>query len=162
MSSVSRTSIGPNGQPIGLADVAPELAAAQAAFQRVAYPGKVDLVTRELVRILSGRLAHCTICRNLRLNAAIKRGFDESMTAHLEDPDHAPDLTDRQRAALRLANAFFDDPAGFSAEAQADLLANFEPAEAAELLLDLIRFRPGSKLAVAAGTEPAVDELIYQ
>jgi alkylhydroperoxidase family enzyme len=162
MSSVPRTSRGADGRPIGLADVAPELAAAQAAFQRVAYPGAVDLVTRELVRILSGRLAHCTICRNLRLNAAVKRGFDESMTAHLEDPEHAAELTDRQRAALRLANAFFDDPGGFSADAQADLLANFEPAEAAELLLDLIRFRPGSKLTVAAGTEPSTDELIYQ
>ena len=73
MSSVPRTSIGPSGQPISLAELARELGAAQAAFQRVAYPGKVDLVTRELVRILSGRLAHCNVCRNLRLNAAIKR-----------------------------------------------------------------------------------------
>lgn len=159
MSSVPRTTIGPEGQPLGLADVAPELAAAQAAFQGVAYPGRVDLVTRELVRILSGRLAHCTICRNLRLNAAVKRGFDESMTAHLEDPDHADELTDRQRAALRLANAFFDDPAGFDG---ADLLVHFDAEEAAELLLDLIRFRPGSKLTVAAGTEPATDELVFQ
>lgn len=161
MSSVPRTSILADGRPLGLADVAPGLAAAQAAFQQVAYPGKVDLVTRELVRILSGRLAHCTICRNLRLNAAVKRGFEESMTDHLEDPENG-DLTDRQRAALRLANAFFDDPAGYPADARAELAANFAPDEAAELLLDLIRFRPGSKLTVAAGTEPASDELIFQ
>jgi alkylhydroperoxidase family enzyme len=154
MSSVPRTSI-------SLADVAPGLASAQADFMRVAYPGKVDLVTRELVRILSGRLSHCTICRNLRLNAAVKRGFEESMTEHLEDPEQG-DLTDRQRAALRFANAFFDDPAGYGVEAQADLAANFSPEEIAELLLDLIRFRPGSKLTVAAGNEPAIDELIYQ
>lgn len=161
MSSVPRTSVGPAGRPIGLVDVAPDLAAAQAAFQRVAYPGSVDLVTRELVRILSGRLAHCTICRNLRLRAAIDRGFDETMTAHLEDPEHG-DLTERQRAALRLANAFFADPAGYSVSDRADLLDQFTPEEAAELLLDLIRFRPGSKLTVASGNEPATDELIYQ
>jgi alkylhydroperoxidase family enzyme len=161
MSSVPRTTIRPDGRPVGLADVAPGLAAAQAAFQQVAYPGRVDLVTRELVRILSGRRSHCTICRNLRLNAAVKRGFDESMTAHLEDPEHG-DLTDRQRAALRLANAFFDDPAGLPAEVRADLTAHLAPDEIAELLLDLIRYRPGSKLTVAAGTEPAVDELVYQ
>jgi len=162
MSSVPRTSLRPDGSHTGLADVAPGLAAAQAAFQQVAYPGRIDLVTRELVRILSGRLAHCNVCRNLRLNAAVKRGFEESMTAHLEDPEHAADLTDRQRAALVLANAFFDDPAGYPADAGRELVGLFEPDELAELLLDLIRFRPGSKLAVASGTEPVTDELIYQ
>jgi hypothetical protein len=29
------------------------------------------------------------------------------------------------------------------------------------LLLDLVRFRPGSKLVVATGAEPAEDHLVY-
>ena len=45
MGSVPRTTI-------TLADAAPELGAAQARFQKVAYPASVDLVTRELLRIL--------------------------------------------------------------------------------------------------------------
>ena len=67
MSTVPRTSI-------RIADAAPRISAAQNAFQAVAYPGQVDLVTRELVRIVSGRLSRCTVCRNLRLQAAIDRG----------------------------------------------------------------------------------------
>lgn len=60
MRSVPRTDV-------TLEDVAPDLAAAQATFMAVAYPGAVDLVTRELLRILSGRLSHCRLCSNLRL-----------------------------------------------------------------------------------------------
>src|SRR5271154_2410726 len=113
MSSVLRTKA-------SLATVAPGLAAATTDFQRVAYPGKVDIVTRELLRILSGRLSHCTICRNLRLTAAIDRGFDESMVAHLEDPEHG-DLPERQQVVLRLTRAFLTDPDRFTAEDRASL-----------------------------------------
>jgi hypothetical protein len=153
MSSTARTSL-------ALADVAPDLAAAQGEFQRVAYPGAVDLVTRELLRILSGRLSHCSICRNLRLVAAIDRGFDESMVAHLEDPEHGQ-LPERQQIVLRLARSFLTDPGGFGDEDKATLLRYFSPEEIAELVLDLVRFRPGSKLTVASGREPDSDELVY-
>ena len=117
MSSVPRTSI-VDGRPVGLHDVAPDLSRAMGRFMQVAYPGKVDLVTRELVRIYSGRESHCTICRNLRLNAAITRGFDEEMVAHLDDLDG---LEPRQQAALRLAHAFLGDPRSYTADDLAQL-----------------------------------------
>jgi alkylhydroperoxidase family enzyme len=153
VSSTPRTSV-------SLEDVAPELDAARARFQSVAYPGSVDLVTRELLRILSGRMTHCSICRNLRLNAAIARGFDESMVAHLEDPEHS-DLPERQQIVLRLTRSFLTDPANFTADDEAALGRHFSAEQIAELILDLIRFRPGSKLTVASGREPSVDELVY-
>jgi len=152
MSSVPRTKI-------SLADAAPRLADAQAAFQAVAYPGKVDLVTRELVRILSGRLSHCSICRNLRLRAAIDRGFEEHMVDQLDDIDHS-DLSDKHKAAVRFAQAFLTDPMGFTEADRAELLGHFTTDQVAELALDLVRFRPGSKLTVASGNEPLADELV--
>jgi alkylhydroperoxidase family enzyme len=153
MSSEPRTEV-------GLADVAPELHAAMMNFMAVAYPGKVDIVTRELVRIYSGRESHCRICRNLRLRVAIDRGFDESMVEQLDDLD-ASGLAPHQKAALRLAHDFLGAPSAFDAAAQAELLAHFTPEQAAELFLDLVRFRPGSKLTVVAGDEPAEEGLIY-
>jgi alkylhydroperoxidase family enzyme len=152
MSSQPRTTI-------TLAHAAPRLAAAQAAFQTVAYPGKVDLVTRELVRIVSGQLSHCSICRNLRLRAAIDRGFDEQMVAKLADPDNS-DLSDKHKAAVRFARAFLTDPTGFDDAGRAELLRHFDGDQIAELVLDLVRFRPGSKLTVAAGNEPVEDQLV--
>ena len=107
MSSVPRTTI-------TLAEAAPELGAAQARFQKVAYPGSVDLVTRELLRILSGRLSRCTLCRNLRLNAAIDRGFDESIVNRLEDPSNSG-LPTHQQVVLRLTIAFLTAPETFTA-----------------------------------------------
>ncbi len=159
MSSDPRTKM-VDGRPVGLGDVAPRLDRAMKNFMAVAYPGRVDLVTRELVRIYSGRQSKCRICANLRLQAAIDRGFDESMVEQLDDPTGAA-LTDAQKAAVAMARAFLGDPASFDAAGRADLLRHFSPEQVAELLLDLLRFRPGSKLTVVAGNEPAVDELIY-
>jgi alkylhydroperoxidase family enzyme len=159
MSSVPRITI-VDGSPVTMADVAPRLAAEMADFQRVAYPGCVDLVTRELVRIESGRLSHCRICRNLRLHAAIDRGFEESMVDALDDPEGS-DLPDHQKAAVVFARAFLTAPETFDAAARTELLRHFTSEQIAELVLDLVRFRPGSKLTVAAGTEPTVEELVY-
>jgi alkylhydroperoxidase family enzyme len=144
---------------VELADVAPRLAAAQAALQQAAYPGRVDLVTRELVRIVSGQLSHCGTCRNLRLQAALDRGLDEGMVAQLDDVE-ASDLTDRQKAAVGLARAFLLDPGSFTATDREQLTTLFTPEEIAELVLDLVRYRPGSKLTVASGREPVGEELV--
>ena len=138
----------------------PELGAAQARFQKVAYPGSVDLVTRELLRILSGRLSRCTLCRNLRLNAAIDRGFDESIVNRLEDPSNSG-LPTQQQVVLRLTIAFLTAPETFTATDWAELRSYYSDEQVAELMLDLIRFRPGSKLMVAAGFEPEGDQLVY-
>jgi alkylhydroperoxidase family enzyme len=144
-----------------LAKAAPDLGAAQIRFQQVAYPGSVDIVTRELLRILSGRLSRCTICRNLRLNVAIDRGFDEAAVEYLEDPASS-NLPTRQQVVLRLTKAFLTDPAAFGAAEWAELRSHYSQEQVAELILDLVRFRPGSKLVVAAGLEPEDDELVYQ
>jgi alkylhydroperoxidase family enzyme len=149
MSADSRTSL-------TLADAAPALDAAKTAFERVAYPGRVDLVTRELVRITSGRLSHCRLCRNLRLRAAIDRGFDEALVEHLEDGE----LTDRHSAAVRLARLVLTDPASLTADDGATLREHFSDEQLAELLLDLIRYRPGSRLTVASGADLAADERV--
>jgi alkylhydroperoxidase family enzyme len=159
MSSVPRTRT-VDGRPLGLADVAPELGRAMAAFMDVAYPGTVDLVTRELVRIYSGRKSHCRICRNYRLRVAIDRGFEESMVDQIDDLDTS-ELAPHRKAALRLAHAFLDDPRAFDAPAQEELFRYYTPEQAAELILDLVRLRPGSKLTVVAGNEPAEEALIY-
>jgi alkylhydroperoxidase family enzyme len=152
MSSVPRT-------PLTLADAAPGLGHAWSAFQRVAYPGKVDIVTRELVRIASGRLSRCSICRNTRVRAAIDRGLDEEMVAGLDDLD-ASRLSERHKAAVRFAEAFLVDPASFSPADREALARHFTADQIAELVLDLVRYRPGSKMTVAAGQEPADDALV--
>lgn len=99
------------------------------------------MVTRELLRILSGRLSHCTLCRNLLLNAAIDGGFDESMVDHIEDPSHS-DLPARQQVVLGLTRTFLTAPETFSAADWAELHSYYSHEQVAELVLDLVRLRP--------------------
>ena len=82
------------------------------------------------------------------------------MVAQLGDPENS-DLTDQQKAAVSLARAFLIDPAGFGEAQRTELLRHFDVDQVAELLLDLVRFRPGSKLTVASGNEPAEDQLVF-
>jgi len=146
--------------PFDLADVAPELGAAFHAFfaASITKP-KVDIVTKEMVRILSGQLSHCEVCRNTRVRVAVDRGMDETTVAKIEHFEDS-DLSDRHKAALRFARAFLIDPASFDEAAQAEMLEHFRPDQIAELTLDLIRLRPGSKVAVASGTS-GVDQLVF-
>jgi alkylhydroperoxidase family enzyme len=139
---------------------APELGAAMSAFMAASLrDAKVDIVTRELVRIYSGQASNCRFCRNLRIRGALDRGLDEEMVAKVSHFETS-DLTERHKAALRLAQAFLVDPASFDAAAQADLLVHFRSDQIAELILDLIRLRPGSKLSIACGTDAEQDELV--
>ncbi len=153
MSTVPRTTI-------TLQEAAPRLAAATNALMADAYPGAADLVTREIVRILSGRLSHCTFCRNLRLHAAIDRGFDESMVEQLEDIDHST-LSEPQKWAVRFAQAFLTDPSTFGPDGWSELRRHFDDDEVVDLVLDLVRLRPGSKSMVAGGREPEEDQLVF-
>jgi hypothetical protein len=43
----------------------------------------------------------------------------------------------------------------------AELRSDYGDEQVSELLLDLVRFRPGSKLVVATGSEPIDDHLVY-
>ena len=161
MTSIPRVVDQGTGAPIGLGDAAPKLGDAFSHMASVArHEAKVDIVTRELVRIYSGQLAHCTICRNMRVQTAVDRGLSEDVVAKLSDFEHS-DLSDRHKAAVRYAHAFLVDPRSFDEAAQAELQRHFRPDQIAELTLDLVRLRPGSKMVVATGTEPASDDLIF-
>ncbi len=143
-----------------LSAAAPALGAAVVDFMSLAFSGsKVDIVTREMVRIYSGRQSNCQYCSNTRVRGAVERGLDESMVAKIEGFENS-DLTDRQKVALRLARSFLIDPARFGSADQQALLAHFRVDQVAELVLDLIRLRPGSKLHIATGMDDGHADLI--
>jgi AhpD family alkylhydroperoxidase len=144
----------------GLRAAAPGLGQAMADFMALAFTGpKVDIVTRELVRIYSGQQSHCTYCSNTRVQGALKRGMDEAMVAQIADFEHS-ELDDRQKAALRLAQAFLLDPTGLTDQDRAELRQHYRADQLAELILDLIRLRPGSKMHIAAGLDEDIPDIV--
>jgi AhpD family alkylhydroperoxidase len=130
-----------------------------AFFAASLQPAKIDIVTRELVRIYSGRQSHCNYCQSVRARAALDRGLDDDMVAQLDDFEHST-LSARHKSAIRFAHAFLVDPTSFGPDARADLLTHFRPDQVAELVLELIRLRPGSKLTIASGTDIDAVELV--
>ena len=61
---------------------------------------------------------------------------------------------------LRLTIAFLTAPETFTPAVWAELRSYYFDEQVAELMLDLVRFRRGSKLMVAAGFEPEGDQLV--
>ncbi len=67
------------------------------------------------------------------------------------------DLSDRQKAALRLASAFLEVPSRLTPEAREEALRHFSPQEIAGLLLKLMSFT-WNKPRAALGIDRPVDD----
>lgn len=128
-------------------------AAVDGFLRAVARLSALDPLTAELVRLRGARQHDCRMCKSLRNASALGAGGDEKMFAAIDH--HADsDLSDRHRAALALTDALIWQPGYLPEEAVAGVRAHFSPAEAVELVLDVMR-NACNKIAVAAGTDQA-------
>lgn len=113
----------------------------------------LDPVTTELVRLRQARQHNCRICKSLRSRSALSAGVGEEV---FDEVDHYQDsaLSERHKAALALADAMIWQPGHISEGVIDDVRQHFSPAEAVELVLDLMR-NASNKIAVATGTDEA-------
>jgi alkylhydroperoxidase family enzyme len=89
----------------------------------------------------------------VRLAVARDEGLDEATVADADGPGAT--LTDRQRAALALADAEMSQPSGLSPDQVRELHAHFRPDELVELTLDVMKWNY-QKVAVALGIDDEV------
>jgi alkylhydroperoxidase family enzyme len=122
-------------------------------FMRVvALDTALDPVTTELVRLRGARAHDCRICQSrLSLKAVEAAGDGALFTA---DPDDDA-LSDRQRAALALADAVIWQPTTIDDALVARVRAALSDAEIVEVVLDLVR-NAANKIAVSLGGDEAV------
>ena len=120
----------------------------------VASLGELDAVTTELVRLRGARAHNCHICQSRRDVRAIGGGADES-TFDKIDFYETSDLSERHKVALRLTDAIIWQPAGYPAGLVDQVRAHFSPAEALEIVLDVVR-NAANKVAVALQADQAV------
>jgi len=111
----------------------------------------LDPVTTEVVRLRGARQHQCRLCQSLRSRSALVAGADDGTFAAVDD-FAASDLTDAQKAALALTDALIWTPAHLVDAVVADIRARFTPAQAVELVLDVMR-NAGNKIAVALGAD---------
>jgi alkylhydroperoxidase family enzyme len=121
-------------------------------FQRVvARLDALDPVTAELVRLRGARQHQCRLCQSLRSRSALVAGADDATFAAVDD-FAGSDLSEPQKAALALTDALIWQPAQIPDEAIAAVRAQLTPAQAVELVLDVMR-NAGNKIAVALAAD---------
>jgi len=117
----------------------------------------LDATTTELVRLRGARQHNCRLCKSRRSSAALEEGADESTFAEVDD-HAASGLPDRAKAALALVDAIIWTPHDIAPDVVAAVREQLTPAEAVEVVLDVVR-NAANKIAVALGADaPEVTE----
>lgn len=154
------TSIGPTGSGARLSpsdDVADPAGALWQAIDTflpaVARLSALDPVTTEVVRLRGARAHDCRLCRSLRSVGAIDAGADEA-TFDAIDRFETSDLDPSLKVALRLVDALIWEPRAWPAGLAGTVSATFSPAQAVEIVLDVVR-NAANKIAVALDADEA-------
>jgi alkylhydroperoxidase family enzyme len=143
------------GTPFGPAPAATtgDLWPALEEFMRVvALDTALDPVTTELVRLRGARAHDCRICQSRLSLKAVEAAGQDAVFA--PDNDDAT-LTERQRAALALADAVIWQPSAIDDPLVARVRAQLSDEEIVEIVLDLVR-NAANKIAVSLGGDEAV------
>jgi alkylhydroperoxidase family enzyme len=123
----------------------------------VARRRELDALTAEVVRLRGATQHNCRLCKSLRETTALDAGGTETLYGDIERFEESAQLTDRQKAALRYADALIWSPGRIEAGVADGVRAHFSDAEAVELTLDVMR-NASNKVAVAlAGDAPRVE-----
>jgi alkylhydroperoxidase family enzyme len=117
----------------------------------------LDALTSEVVRLRGAAQHNCRLCKSLRETTALDAGGSETLYGDIEHFEASGLLTDRQKAALRYADALIWSPRHIDRGIAAGVRAHFSDAEAVELTFDVMR-NASNKVAVAlAGDAPRVE-----
>ena len=124
----------------------------------VARLRELDALTAEVVRLRGATQHNCRLCKSLRETTALNAGGTETLYGDIERFEESAQLTDRQKAALRYADALIWTPSRIEAGVADGVRAHFSDAEAVELTLDVMR-NASNKIAVALGGDaPRVEQ----
>jgi alkylhydroperoxidase family enzyme len=124
----------------------------------VARLRELDALTAEVVRLRGATQHNCRLCKSLRETTALNAGGTETLYGDIERFEASTQLTERQKAALRYADALIWSPSRIEADVADAVRAHFSDAEAVELTLDVMR-NASNKVAVALGGDaPRVEQ----
>ncbi len=117
----------------------------------------LDPTTTELVRLRGARQHNCRLCQSRRSVEALEAGADDG-TFEAVDDYRTSDLPAATQAALALVDAVIWTPDALPDEVVAEVRAQLTPAQAVEVVLDVVR-NAANKIAVALGAdEPEITE----
>jgi alkylhydroperoxidase family enzyme len=124
----------------------------------VARLRELDALTAEVVRLRGATQHNCRLCKSLRETTALNAGGTETLYGDIERFEESAQLTERQKAALRYADALIWSPSRIKTGIADGVREHYSDAEAIELTFDVMR-NASNKIAVAlAGDAPRVEQ----
>ena len=125
-------------------------------FVRVVYNHhELDPVLSELVRLRGAQAHNCRLCKSLRSRPSLEAGATEHDFASIDEYQNAELHPDR-KAAFALADAIIWQPARIPEAVIDDVRAIFRPAQAVEIVLDVMRNAWNKTMVTVALDEPNV------
>lgn len=120
----------------GIMAHAPHMAKANMAYLGTATQGQT--LSPRLLELVRLRLAfhnQCRSCMAMRFQAAVDDGLTEDLVCSLEKPSEAPDLTEREKAALEYADIFAINHFAITDDTFRKLREHYTEAELVELAM---------------------------
>lgn len=118
--------------------------------------GRVDHATKEVARLRNARVTDCGYCKRVRFSLAREAGLDEEEALLVDDGYELSDLTERHKAAIRLADRFLAGPAGPRPghEVVQTGVETLTDEEELELGVAMAMFLGFAKMLITLGLEP--------
>jgi AhpD family alkylhydroperoxidase len=141
---------------VAVPETTPAAYRAMVAFGQAAEEG-LDPVVANLVKVRASQLNGCAFCLDLHATQARGAGESERRLYAVSAWRRAPFFTERERAALELAEAITllaDGPVAHSAHEAAAAL--YDQVELASLLWTIAAINAWNRIAVATGMSPSV------
>jgi AhpD family alkylhydroperoxidase len=118
------------------------------ALQRAIDGAGIDPALAELIRLRASQVNGCGYCIDMHAKDARARGETEQRIYGLSAWREAPYYTDRERAALALAEAITLIPDGVSDEVYDEAARHFEPRELAALVWAIAIINAWNRVAI--------------
>lgn len=114
--------------------------------------GRVDHATKEVARLRNARITDCGYCKRVRFSLAREQGLAEEEAVLVDDGYETSSLSERHKAAIRLADRFLAIPGRPPGAVGPDGVLS--PDESVELGVALAMFMGFAKMLITLGLEP--------
>lgn len=108
----------------------------------------------EMIRLRNARTVNCVYCKAVRYEVARADGLTEARAAMIDANYEGSSLSEREKLAIALADAYLGFPAHMTPELAARLATEFSAEQIASMFVALMTFNFTSRTAVSIGGMP--------
>jgi len=133
----------------------PHVFQAMTNLQKASSDTSLDIVLQELIKIRVSQINGCAFCLDMHAKDLLKHGDNLNHIVLLNAWREAPVYTERQRAALALAEAVtLISEQGVPEEVYAEARKHFDEKEFMELILAINTINSWNRIAISTGMFP--------